>query len=286
MPLYDPPLPCRLLLDPATGGAWQMAVDEVLLETAASGGGASLRFYEWAEPTLSLGYFQQFDERSTHRATRDCPLVRRQTGGGAILHDSELTYSLALPTDRGQIGVAARLYDVVHTALLDVLAGLGVEARLAGKSPPPARSLAEAADPARVLATSSSATISPNRNYPRQVSAAKGEAFLCFQRRAAGDVLLGEAKICGSARRRHGNAVLQHGSLLLAASRLTPELPGLEELTGRRWSLDILRNSWAGELNSRLGLVTCEGRLTAAELDRVRTLAVEKYDAARWNRRR
>jgi lipoate-protein ligase A len=277
MPIYAPPIPCRLLIDPASGGAWQMAVDEALLETAAAGGGASLRFYEWSEPTLSLGYFQQYADRTTHRATRDCPLVRRQTGGGAILHDVELTYSLAVLEDRRGLGEATRLYDAVHTALVDVLAGLGVEARLSdGQGEPTAKGTPRAADRSRI------------RNNPDVDSApaARREPFLCFQRRARGDVLVGASKICGSAQRRHGNAVLQHGSLLLAASTLTPELPGLKELTGRRWTVAFLRDSWTRELASRLGLSLRQEGLTAAELDRVRTLAVEKYDSARWNRRR
>jgi lipoate-protein ligase A len=278
MPIFAPPIPCRLLFDPASGGAWQMAVDEALLETAAAGGGASLRFYEWSEPTLSLGYFQQFADRSTHRATRDCPIVRRQTGGGAILHDVELTYSLAVAEDRRGLGDATRLYEVVHTALVDVLAGLGVEARLSDgpREPPTANRTPPGADSSRI------------RNNPDVDSAriASREPFLCFQRRARGDVLVRESKICGSAQRRHGNAVLQHGSLLLAASTLTPELPGLKELTGQSWTAAFLRDSWTRELASRLGLTLREGGLSAAELDRVRTLAVEKYDSARWNRRR
>jgi lipoate-protein ligase A len=73
---------------------------------------------------------------------------------------------------------------------------------------------------------------------------------------------------------------------LLAASELTPELPGLQELTGKSWNLAFLRDSWTRELAARLGLKLVAAGLSAVELDRARTLAVEKYDAARWNRRR
>ncbi|NIL97050.1 MAG: lipoate--protein ligase family protein, partial [Planctomycetales bacterium] len=68
-----------------------MAVDEVLLEWSAEEGCCCWRFYGWREPTLSLGYFQQYGQRWQHAASRDCPAVRRLTGGGAILHDRELT---------------------------------------------------------------------------------------------------------------------------------------------------------------------------------------------------
>ncbi|HEV3137038.1 MAG TPA: hypothetical protein VGZ26_04025, partial [Pirellulales bacterium] len=74
--------PCRLIEDPPAGGAWQMAVDEVLLESAVADGGCALRFYGWSEPTLSLGYFQDYRERMTHFPSRSCVAVRRQTGGG------------------------------------------------------------------------------------------------------------------------------------------------------------------------------------------------------------
>ena len=88
-----------------------MAVDEALLLDAAENGIATLRFYEWSEPTLSLGYFQRYDDRYSHAASRDCAIVRRQTGGGAILHDRELTYSLTLPAShRNRAPVGATLH--------------------------------------------------------------------------------------------------------------------------------------------------------------------------------
>ena len=87
----------RLIIDPPSPGPWNMAVDEVLLMDAVENGNATLRFYQWSEPTLSLGYFQAFADRKQHFASRNCAIVRRQSGGGAILHDHELTYSFVLP---------------------------------------------------------------------------------------------------------------------------------------------------------------------------------------------
>ncbi|HEY1784986.1 MAG TPA: lipoate--protein ligase family protein, partial [Pirellulales bacterium] len=88
------PLDCRLLVDAPASGAWNMAVDEALVDDAAERGTCWLRFYGWSEPTLSLGYFQGHAERLVHRPSRHCPLVRRASGGGAILHDAEITYCL------------------------------------------------------------------------------------------------------------------------------------------------------------------------------------------------
>lgn len=83
---------CRLLPTAAAPGPTNMALDEALLRTALDRNVASLRFYTWAEPTLSLGYFQPHTARLPGVAW-----VRRPTGGDAILHHHELTYALALP---------------------------------------------------------------------------------------------------------------------------------------------------------------------------------------------
>ena len=91
------PIICRLIVDPPAPGAWNMAVDEALFEQAAKFGTPTLRFYQWSEPTLSLGYFQNYDDRRSHAASLGTAAVRRTTGGGAILHDQELTYSLVWP---------------------------------------------------------------------------------------------------------------------------------------------------------------------------------------------
>ena len=109
------PIPCRLLFDTPAEGAWNMAVDETLGEIAAESGIATLRFYGWSRPTLSLGYFQNYDERLSHSASMNCAIVRRASGGGAILHDRELTYSLALPCAERTIGDAPGLKGGVDT---------------------------------------------------------------------------------------------------------------------------------------------------------------------------
>src|SRR5947207_13454995 len=102
-----------------------MALDEALME-AASGGLCTLRFYRWSAPTLSLGYFQRISDRTTHAASQTCPLVRRQTGGGAILHDREWTYSLTAPAGSPLAVDALALYRAVHGALIEALANQGL----------------------------------------------------------------------------------------------------------------------------------------------------------------
>src|SRR5436190_9111559 len=87
---------CRLLPFAVASGATNMAADEVLLESAAAGV-ASLRFYGWEQPTLSLGYFQPERLRHQNESLRTLPYVRRPSGGATLVHHHEVTYALALP---------------------------------------------------------------------------------------------------------------------------------------------------------------------------------------------
>src|SRR5256885_6128451 len=133
----------RLLLDKPASGAWNMAVDEVLLDAVAAGEAPpTIRFYEWAPPCLSLGYFQPFDVVDVDGCRAlGVEVVRRPTGGRAILHDRELTYSVALPASvLGHEGGVLPSYYRLSLALQDGLRRLGVAASLApesaGSSPP------------------------------------------------------------------------------------------------------------------------------------------------------
>ena len=244
---------CRLIVDGPQPGDWNMAVDEALLERAAEDRSVCLRLYQWSEPTLSLGYFQSFADRAQHTASRDCPLVRRSSGGGAILHDRELTYSLALPSGHRLARQAEELYLAAHAALVEALAMLGV-------------------------------TAETNRAASRL--APEAEPFLCFQRRAVGDVLVGGAKIAGSAQRRRRGAVLQHGSILLAVSPRAPELPGIEQLTGVRLAAADLERIWRPMLQEKLSLQLHRQPLSPAEIERARAMVAEKFGQPAWNERR
>jgi lipoate-protein ligase A len=249
-----------------------MAVDETLLEAAAAEGQCSLRFYQWEEPTLSLGYFQARADRRHHPASTQCPLVRRQSGGGAILHDSELTYSLAVPERHPLAANRLQTYRVVHQSLVEALRQWGIEAAMfdlwcgrpgctnAGETPAPQRASANAGE-----------TPAPQR-----------QPFLCFQRRSPGDVLVGCVKIAGSAQRRCRGAVLQHGSLLLARSHAAPELDGLKELSGRAIVAEEMIQAWLERLAGTLKITWRQEGLTEPHRRRAATLAAEKYGAAAW----
>ena len=120
---------CRLIVDRAAPGVCNMAVDESLLQSAAEHQQPTLRFYMWQPATLSLGYFQRLSDRQLHSASKGCDVVRRASGGGAILHDRELTYCFATPS-RNRFQSAEQLYRAFHESLVEVLTQAGIAAQL------------------------------------------------------------------------------------------------------------------------------------------------------------
>jgi lipoyl(octanoyl) transferase len=278
-------LSCRLLVDPPQSGAWNMAVDEALLSEAASEGIASLRFYEWSEPTLSLGYFQKYADRVQHPASASAAIVRRQTGGGAIVHDRELTYSIALPRNHPLAANAQSLYSAVHEVIAAALCNR----------------LSAACDPAAIQLFC--------KNAPEPSGA---EPFLCFERRARGDIVfLGRStknsaddhmldyKIVGSAQRRSRGAVLQHGSILLERSRCGPELAGFNDVCDNRVTTTFLTSELLTQLSKLVGMVfggmeshertlsdICERSLDSKCRALATILQEEKYGNRLWTQRR
>jgi lipoate-protein ligase A len=182
-----------------SAGRTQMALDALLLERAAERQISSCRWYQWSGPTISLGYFQAELPPELRARFAGLPVVRRLTGGGAILHHHELTYSLALAPRHPLSADPRRLYDLVHEAVIVELHRQGVSVGLRGDSRPDL-----------------------------------GENYLCFARGDSFDVVCGGLKVLGSAQRRRRGAVLQHGSLLWARSEWAPEFPGICDLADVR----------------------------------------------------
>ena len=188
----------RLIIDEPQSGSWNMAVDQALLKSANDFGQVTFRLYRWQPATVSLGYFQKLGDRDDHAASVASPIVRRASGGGAIVHDQEWTYSLTLPASNRLSSKHDTLVMDMHNVLVELLAEFGVAACLF------------------------------QTGMPDQF--AGQSPFLCFQRRAENDLLVGQHKVCGSAQRRTDGAILQHGSLLCGRSAAAPELPGIFDL--------------------------------------------------------
>ena len=187
----------RLLLHAPSDGAWNMAVDEALLESCLGSPEAAptLRLYGFAPPALSLGKSQPAaDVRDVRMLERlGLGLVRRPTGGRAVLHEHERTYAVIGRLDRPPFaGGVLGTYRVIAQALELGLREAGVDARVSSPAP-----IARAA------------------HAPRRAAA-------CFGALSTHELSVGGRKLVGSAQLRRGGAFLQHGSIpwRLDATRL------------------------------------------------------------------
>ena len=175
------PIPWRLVLDEPRSAAENMAVDEALLEHAGHTRGAVLRIYGWRNPSLSFGRNQPARGRYSldGAAARGVSFVRRPTGGRAVLHFREITYSVTAPD--GALGSLGESYSRINRLLVDGLRRLDVAAAVAtpaGAAPPPG--------------------IAP-----------------CFETPVAGEIVADGRKLVGSAQLRDRGSILQHGSILV-----------------------------------------------------------------------
>ncbi len=171
----------RLMHSPPRDAIANMAFDEAMLATAAEENATLVRLYSWDRPSVSFGRNQRCasiycPERC---AARGVPAVRRLTGGRALIHSRELTYAVAAPTSAAPSLRGG--YDAINTVLLDALRSLGIGAALAA---------------------------------PTGRTASPGLAP-CFETPSAGELVVGAAKLVGSAQHRDARAFVQHGSILL-----------------------------------------------------------------------
>ncbi|HEX5547565.1 MAG TPA: lipoate--protein ligase family protein [Ktedonobacterales bacterium] len=191
-----PPAVWRLMIERAPRtGAWNMALDEATMDAVAEGvAPPTLRFYAWEPPCLSLGKRQPLDGIDLARCRSDgIDVVRRATGGFAILHTDELTYSIATrPDDPRADGAILDAYQKLSQGLM---AGL----RLLGATP---------------------------EMSPVVPGGVHNASAACFEMPSAYEIVMGGRKLIGSAQARPAGRVLQHGSLPLTGdiARLVPYL--------------------------------------------------------------
>ena len=261
----------RLLVDEHSRGAWNMAVDEVLVETVEAGRSApAFRLYRWRPPCLSLGFAQPFTAAdAAFCAANGVDVVRRPTGGRAVLHHLELTYSVVAPLGQPPFDHDLQAaYRLICQALVGGFRRLGVDAALADDTP---------------------------GGMPRPT-----EAIPCFVGPASGEVVVGGRKLVGSAMRRHRGAILQHGSILedwdggLQAgclgladdSSLRPAVVTMADLLPELPSRERVAAAFVAAVTETFGIDLEQGELGPAERERATFLASERYGHERWTVRR
>ncbi|MFQ5988528.1 MAG: biotin/lipoate A/B protein ligase family protein [Candidatus Methylomirabilales bacterium] len=257
--------PWRLILDQPHDGPTNMAIDEVLALGCARGWSPpSLRLYRWTVPTVSLGYNQSIHDEVDLTACRQrgIPLVRRPTGGRALLHYQELTYSLTLSTPPGSRSVLQD-YQWISNCLLLALRKLGVEV-----------------------------TVSRGDHTRSQTGG------VCFMSPSRHELAVDGRKLVGSAQRRFNHALLQQGSLLMDIDypAWIALFPQARELEARATALRfVLRISPPWEEVAQAIRVGFEegaevqmnlGELTPPEWKAARALVQKRYRTTDWTFRR
>jgi len=236
-----------------------MAIDHALAVCLEAGEGL-LRLYRWERPTLSLGRNEPaaaYPLDAIRKKGMD--VVRRPTGGRAVLHDGELTYAVVAPL--GAWGGPRAAYQAINEALAAALRSLGAPVQLAPEASGP---LAPDAGP-------------------------------CFQVPAAGEVVAAGRKLAGSAQARIGSALLQHGSILLTGSQMAlsagqgSHRPGgaitLAELV-EDVGIDEVEAAVAESLRQRFGGEWGEHGLRGSEVETADRLETARYANGAWTSRR
>lgn len=246
----------RRIIDEPLPGNLNMGIDESILEAVNAGdSSATLRFYQWNEPTISLGYFQKAEDFLDQDDTiQNMPMVRRQTGGGAILHDNEITYSLIVPlNDSLPFTNIGPMVELVHDAFISVNASMGLPLSYRGKT-------------------------------DQDDHAQKGP-FFCFSRSHCLDLTIDDLKIVGSAQRRKKHAALQHGSFILKQNYMQQICAAAEDKTNTPFDKTSFINQTSAIIANKLNLSMETGALTDKE--RQYALNMEKkYGSDAWTKQR
>ncbi|MDE2902709.1 MAG: biotin/lipoate A/B protein ligase family protein [Chloroflexota bacterium] len=256
----------RLLIDPQLPGARNMAVDEALLRCMAPDGAAVLRLYGFAPACVSLGRFQTVGDLADDVARiRDgVDVVRRPTGGRAVLHDDEVTYAVVLGRHHVQPFTKRAAYRTSAALLLRLLGALGVRGAVH-----PGDRTAPAAD------------ADPD----------------CYHATGEYEITAGAKKLVGSAQITTRDAALQHGSIPLSTSysriarylrergsaREEGAIPGATSVaveSGRRWRYHEALHTLAAAARAHLGAEP--STLSEAEVRLARDLETTRYGRSQW----
>ena len=254
--------------------AENMAVDEAVFRVhIRRGNPPTLRFYGWQSPALSIGYFQDHDREVDAGACRQhgVEVVRRMTGGKAVLHERELTYAVVAGDSPLFPADILKCYRVISGCIASGLAEIGIQVQMKADG--------------------------------RQ---APGEALraACFAIPSRYELLVGGRKICGSAQMRSQGAFLQHGSLLLDfeplrtclvmlphrdLARHADQLRGAVTSVREQAGTDVGEEALCGHLQkgfeAMLGIRLREGGLNPEEIRLRDELMERKYGHGDWNRK-
>ncbi|NLJ60635.1 MAG: lipoate--protein ligase family protein [Firmicutes bacterium] len=285
----------RLLRTGHNSGAWNMAVDEaIMIHVAKKAVPPTFRLYGWAPPTLSLGRLQSFERDVDPENCRNLgvDIVRRPTGGRAVLHDNEVTYSFIISEDDPLL--PPNLRDSFYLATEGIVKGLstlGLDAEIKGRQC------------AGGLADAYQSELRGNREANQNV-----QSGACFDSPSWYEVVAENKKLVGSAQARLKGVFLQHGSILitldadkicrvlqyddpdaraLASTQLLEHATSIEAILGRPVSFQEIEEAVISGMKAHISPIELvEGELLPEELASAKDLISRKYRADAWTKRR
>ncbi|MFC4024801.1 biotin/lipoate A/B protein ligase family protein [Oceanobacillus longus] len=254
--------------------AINMAFDECLINWHSEGKiPPTLRFYGWKAPSLSVGYFQKVENKIDFKALHDynCQFVRRLTGGSAVLHDNELTYSLVISENDPDIPLSVQeAYYVLSKGVLEGYKNLGIPAEYA------------------VVEKQSDRERTP----------------ICFEKPAFYEMVVDGKKLSGNAQTRKKGVLLQHGSLPISINTtmlfdlfqfpsekvrerkrnsFSKKAITLDQLTTKKHRYETLKEAFENGFKKGLDIDLHPLELSQDDWDEVNALAKTKYELDNWN---
>ncbi len=276
----------RLIKDGYHNGFMNMAIDEAIMVTHRGGlVPPTIRFYQWSPPAVSLGYFQDLQKEIDVEACKErgIDIVRRPTGGKAVLHDQELTYSFVIRENHPLVNnTILETYKKISRGIIKGLSYLGIEVELI-----PLR---------EKLDNNSLVKINQIKSHHLDFKS------ICFSIPSQYEVQVEGKKIVGSAQVRKGGVVLQHGSLLIKLEkdklfsvfnfpsvqikerlRLQFNATSLEEILKKKINFSELSEILPHGFEEEFGVRLVESKLTSQEEKISKVLSENKYSTYEWN---
>lgn len=251
-----------------------MAMDEAIFRIhQRKDAPPTLRIYSWRPPSISLGYFQETRSEVDVAACRrhHIDIVRRPTGGKAVLHENDLTYAV-IAEERNPLFTPDILgtYRIISGCIADALLELGIHAEM---------------------------------SVDGRTSGDDSLKAVCFSSPSHYELLVNKRKICGSAQVRSRGVFLQHGSILLdfdpvktcdllapregdrekQIEKLRESVTSVYEQTGSEIGIEKICNVLQRSFMKRLGVEFVEGGLTDEEESLMKRLIKDKYTNTTWN---
>jgi len=261
------------LIDTGFSNAYlNMAIDEVIMLSCKNGTARpTLRFYQWKPSGLSIGYAQKFGDGINLKYCREMgiDIVRRITGGQAVLHDGDLTYSVAIPEDCLEIPKTTNLFKMIGLGLMEGLRNLGVKAH----------------------------------SFNLEEASKENKSYNCFFNRSSYEIAMNGKKLIGSAQRRTSGALLQHGAILIKIDyeRMIKVYAGNGEsdderinkfrqrITSLAENMEIIpeackiKMAIVAGFEKLFGIKFIPEYLSSEEFSEAKKLADEKYSKKKWN---